>query len=93
MNKTRRYNTFRHPRRRRVLFTARDLFALMAPLAVEQALVMLVGVVDVAMTSNVSEAAVSAVSLVDMLTYFFTVLFAALSAGGAVVVSQYLGAQ
>lgn len=83
----------RNPRPRRVLFTARDLFALMAPLAVEQGLVMLVGVVDVAMISNVSEAAVSAVSLVDMLTYFFIVLFAALSAGGAVVVSQYLGAQ
>lgn len=83
----------RRPRPRRVMFTARDLFALMAPLAVEQALVMLVGVVDVAMISNVSEAAVSAVSLVDMMTYFFIVLFAALSAGGAVVVSQYLGAR
>lgn len=83
----------RGPRPRRVMFTARDLFALMAPLAVEQALVMLVGVVDVAMISNVSEAAVSAVSLVDMMTYFFIVLFAALSAGGAVVVSQYLGAR
>ncbi|MDE8702688.1 MATE family efflux transporter [Adlercreutzia equolifaciens] len=93
MNKTRRHTTFRHPHPRRVLFTARDLFALMAPLAVEQALVMLVSVVDVAMISNVSEAAVSAVSLVDMLTYFFIVLFAALSAGGAVVASQYLGAQ
>lgn len=83
----------RERRPRRVMFTARDLFALMAPLAVEQALVMLVGVVDVAMISNVSEAAVSAVSLVDMMTYFFIVLFAALSAGGAVVVSQYLGAR
>lgn len=83
----------RSRRPRRVMFTARDLFALMAPLAVEQALVMLVGVVDVAMISNVSEAAVSAVSLVDMMTYFFIVLFAALSAGGAVVVSQYLGAR
>lgn len=76
-----------------MLFTGRDLFALMAPLAVEQGLVMLVGMVDVAMISNVSEAAVSAVSLVDMLAYFFIVLFAALSAGGAVVVSQYLGAR
>lgn len=83
----------RGPRPRRLLFTGRDLFALMAPLAVEQGLVMLVGMVDVAMISNVSEAAVSAVSLVDMLAYFFIVLFAALSAGGAVVVSQYLGAR
>ena len=81
------------PRPRRLLFTARDLFALMAPLAVEQALIMSVGMVDVAMISNVSEAAVSAVSLVDMITYFFIVLFGALSAGGAVVVSQYLGAR
>lgn len=83
----------RHSQPRRLLFTARDLFALMAPLAVEQALIMGVGMVDVAMISNVSEAAVSAVSLVDMMTYFFIVLFGALSAGGAVVVSQYLGAQ
>ncbi len=93
MNKVCQQNAFGHPRPQRVLFTARDLFALMAPLAVEQALVMLVGVVDVAMISNVSEAAVSAVSLVDMLAYFFIVLFAALSAGGAVVVSQCLGAR
>ena len=91
-SRTRRFFE-RGPRPRRLLFTARDLFALMAPLAVEQGLVMLVGMVDVAMISNVSEAAVSAVSLVDMMTYFFIVLFAALSAGGAVVVSQYLGAR
>lgn len=83
----------RRLRPRRLLFTGRDLFALMAPLAVEQALIMGVGMVDVAMISNVSEAAVSAVSLVDMMTYFFIVLFGALSAGGAVVVSQYLGAR
>ncbi len=77
----------------RQLFTNRDLRALIAPLFVEQLLAMLVGIADTLMVSYAGEAAVSGVSLVNMLNTFFIFLFTALASGGAVVVSQYLGSK
>ena len=75
----------------RKLFSDRDLKALILPLFVEQALAMLVGVADTLMVSYAGEAAVSGVSLVNMVNTLFIYLFTALASGGAVVVSQYLG--
>jgi putative MATE family efflux protein len=74
-----------------MLFTNRQLKALMLPLVIEQVLAMTVGIADTIMISYVGEAAVSGVLLVDMLNYFVIVIFAALATGGAVIVSQYLG--
>lgn len=78
---------------RQKLFTNRQLIRLIMPLMMEQALAFLVGMVDGIMASSVSETAMSGVSLVNNISAVILNLFTALSTGGAVVVSQYLGAR
>lgn len=75
------------------LFSDRQLVKLIVPLVIEQGLTILVGMVDGVMVSSVGEAAISGVSLVDMINAVILVLFAALATGGAVVTSQFLGAR
>ncbi len=75
------------------LFSQKDLLRLVGPLLVEQFLAVTVGMADTMMVSRCGEAAISGVSLVDMINNLIIVLFAALATGGAVVVSQYLGAK
>lgn len=73
------------------VFSRRRLLAMMAPLFMEQLLIMLVGIVDTLMVSYLGEAAVSGVSLVNQFNIIFLYLFLALASGGAVVISQYIG--
>ena len=54
------------------------LLTLLWPLVVEQALNVLVGMSDTVMVSSVGEAAISGVSLVDMINYLILNIFAAL---------------
>ena len=75
------------------LFSNRKLIYLIIPLVIEQGLTILVGMADGVMVSSVGEAAISGVSLVDMINAVILVLFAALATGGAVVTSQFLGAR
>ena len=75
------------------LFSQHDLLRLVGPLLVEQLLAVTVGMADTMMVSRCGEAAISGVSLVDMINNLIIVLFAALATGGAVVVSQFLGAR
>ena len=75
------------------LFSNRSLIKLIIPLVIEQGLTILVGMADGVMVSSVGEAAISGVSLVDMIAAVILVLFAALATGGAVVTSQFLGAR
>jgi len=75
------------------LFSNKRLIKLIIPLVIEQGLTILVGMADGVMVSSVGEAAISGVSLVDMINAVILVLFAALATGGSVVTSQFLGAR
>lgn len=73
------------------LFDNKALFALIAPLLVEQLLAVLVGLADSIMVASAGEAAVSGVSLVDSVMVLMINIFSALATGGAVVAGQYIG--
>ena len=75
------------------LLSARSLRGLIVPLFVEQFLLMLVGIADTFMVSHAGEAAVSGVSLVNSFNTVLVFLFTALSSGGAVIISQYIGSK
>ncbi len=68
-----------------------NLIKMIVPLFFEQLLVMLVGMADTLVVSYAGEAAVSGVSLVNQFNTIFIYLFTALTSGGAVVISQYIG--
>ncbi|MBQ8279643.1 MAG: MATE family efflux transporter [Roseburia sp.] len=74
------------------LFSNTDLRNLIIPLVFEQTLAITVGMADTMMISSVGETAVSGVSLVDMFNMLIFSVLSALSTGGAVIVSQNMGA-
>ena len=74
-----------------MLFSKNQMRALLVPLIIEQVLTGLMGVADTLMVSNVGEAAISGVSLVDSLNLLFVYFFSALAAGGTIVCAQYIG--
>lgn len=76
-----------------MLFSAAALRKLIIPLIFEQTLAITVGMADTVMVSSVGEAAVSGVSLVDMINNLIFSVLSALATGGAVVTSQSLGAK
>ena len=73
------------------MFHPEQLRQLIYPLIIEQVLAITVGMVDTVMISYAGEAAMSGVSLVDMINNLLISIFAAIATGGAVVISQYLG--
>lgn len=75
----------------REMFTRKELRRLIVPLVIEQILAMTVGIADTMMISYAGEAAISGVSLVDMINVLLISIFAAIATGGAVIISQYLG--
>lgn len=75
------------------MFSNKDLKNLIIPLFVEQFLLMFVGIADTFVVSFSSEADVSGVSLVTSFNTVLIFLFTALSSGGAVIISQYIGSQ
>ena len=75
------------------IFSNADLKNLIIPLIWEQMLAITVGMADTMMISNAGEAAVSGVSLIDMVNNLVISILAALSTGGAVVTSHFLGAK
>ena len=65
------------------MFTNAQLKKLIFPLVMEQLLAITVGMADTMMVSQVGDAAVSGVSLVDMINVLLINIFAALATGGA----------
>ncbi|TDF98810.1 MATE family efflux transporter [Paenibacillus piri] len=68
------------------------LFAITWPLFIESSLQMFMRTADTFMVSHVSDAAVAAVGVSNQLIMFTFMLLQVISAGTAVVISQYLGA-
>ena len=77
----------------RQAFSNAALKAMIIPLVIEQVLQMVVGLADTMMVSYAGEAVVAGVGLDTMVYTIFIYLFTAISAGGAVVVSQYIGSK
>lgn len=73
------------------LYSNKALFLLFMPLVIEQTLHIMVGFADSLIISDVGESAVSGVSLVNFLMSLLNYLLLAISVGGSVVISQYLG--
>jgi len=73
------------------MFSNQSLRKLIIPIFLDQILIITVGIIATMMLSYAGEAAVSGVSLVDMINMLIVYLLAALTTGGAVVVSQYIG--
>ncbi|MBR5910227.1 MAG: MATE family efflux transporter [Schwartzia sp.] len=73
------------------LFSGKHLAQLIWPLAVEQLLSVLIGMVDVLMVAFIGEAAVSGVSLVDSVNFLILQVLFAMTAGGTVVCAKYIG--
>ncbi|MGI5935433.1 MAG: MATE family efflux transporter [Oscillospiraceae bacterium] len=75
------------------LFTSKQIKALLIPLIIEQVLSATIGILDTIMVAQVGEHAMSGVSLVDSINMLLINVFAALTNGGTIVTSQYLGGQ
>ncbi len=75
------------------LYSNRDLLNLIIPIIIEQVLFMAVGTIDTIMVASLGDAAVSGVSIVDMINNVVGSSYFALATGGAVVAAQFLGAR
>lgn len=69
----------------------KQVFAIMIPIFVDQALIVLMSILNTAMISSSGVAAISAVSTVDTLNFFIVSVFVAVATGGTVIVAQYKG--
>ncbi len=92
-----RFHRLIEPRQRlpeqRQMFTDSMLKAMIIPLLIEQVLQMVVGLADTMMVSYAGEEVVAGVGLDTMICTIFIYLFTAVSAGGSVVVAQYIGSR
>lgn len=76
---------------RKPLFQQKQVYEIIIPLILEQVFMAAIGMFDVIMVSGIGEEAISAVSLVDFISQLVTSVLTALSTGGAIVCSQFIG--
>ena len=76
-----------------MLFTNRELKKIIVPLFIEQLLGVTIGMLDTVMVASAGDAAVSGVSLVDSVNLLVAYVIGALASGGAITISQLLGAR
>ncbi|WP_018661665.1 MATE family efflux transporter [Heyndrickxia acidiproducens] len=69
----------------------KEIIAIIIPIFVDQAFLILMSFLNTAMISSAGVAAVSAVSMVDSLNIFLVNVFIAVATGGTVIVAQYKG--
>lgn len=70
----------------------REVIAIIIPILVDQAFLILMSFLNTAMISSAGVSAVSAVNMVDSLNIFLVNVFIAVATGGTVIVAQYKGA-
>lgn len=73
------------------LFSKKQIYNMIIPLIMEQVFMAAIGMFDVIMVSGLGEHSISAVSLVDFMNQLINSVLTALSTGGAIVCSQYIG--
>lgn len=76
---------------RKMMFTKKEIFAIIIPLILQSILSVTIGMVDSMMVSNKGEEAFAGVSLVGSLDTVLITLFSALTSGGSVVLAQAMG--
>jgi len=74
-----------------LMFSNKALKKLIIPIFLEQLFIIFVGLISTMMLSRAGEAAVSGVSLVEMINFLVMSVLVSVSIGGSVVVSQYIG--
>ena len=75
------------------MFTQKDLRRLIIPIFLDQLLLASVGIISTLLLSYAGEAAVSGVSLVEMINVLIISILLAVSTGGTVVLAQIIGSK
>ena len=70
---------------------AKNVGNMSLPVLVEQFFIVIMGVVNTMLASNMGKEAISAIGMIDTISNIMIALFGALSIGGTVAVAQYTG--
>ena len=73
------------------IFTNKMLMSLFIPVLIEQIMTVAIGIADTVMVSHVGETAVAGISFITTFNTSIKVLMSGLSAGGSIILSQYIG--
>jgi putative MATE family efflux protein len=69
----------------------KQIFGIIIPILTDQAFLIVMSLLNIAMISSAGVAAISAVNMVDSLNIFLVNVFIAIATGGTVIIAQYIG--